>query len=383
MKKIYAVFLIAIAILVLTSCSYSSVYLTKSGLNNVAVVNDIKNEPNNEVKDNIEDKEVKIENAVTNMPGKNEDLSPVEEIKTITISAAGDCTLGTDESFGYSGSFMEEFEKQNRNYGYFFENVREIFANDDLTIVNLETTLTNATKKAEKKFRFKGLPEFTEIIKMGNIEAVNIANNHTMDYLEQGYNDTIENLKKADIGFFGNNHKYVTTIKDIKIGLLGYNGWSNSENVKKQIKNDIESLKADGCQLVIVSFHWGIERENYPNSVQKDLGRFTIDSGADLVLGHHPHVIQGIENYKGKYIVYSLANFCFGGNRNPSDKDTFIFQQTFEFKNGEKTDSDKINIIPCSVSSVKHRNNYQPTPVEGDEAKRILQRIEKYSEIFK
>jgi len=383
MKKIYAVFLIAIAILVLTSCSYSSVYLTKSALNNVAVVNDIKNEPNNEVKDNIEDKEVKIENAVTNMLGKNEDLSPVEEIKTITISAAGDCTLGTDESFGYSGSFMEEFEKQNRNYGYFFENVREIFANDDLTIVNLETTLTNATKKAEKKFRFKGLPEFTEIIKMGNIEAVNIANNHTMDYLEQGYNDTIENLKKADIGFFGNNHKYVTTIKDIKIGLLGYNGWSNSENVKKQIKNDIESLKADGCQLVIVSFHWGIERKNYPNSVQKDLGRFTIDSGADLVLGHHPHVVQGIENYKGKYIVYSLANFCFGGNRNPSDKDTFIFQQTFEFKNGEKTDSDKINIIPCSVSSVKHRNNYQPTPVEGDEAKRILQRIEKYSEIFK
>lgn len=269
MKKIYAVFLIAIAILVLTSCSYSSVHLTKSGLNNVAVVNDIKNEPNNEVKDNIEDKEVKIENAVTNMLGKNEDLSPVEEIKTITISAAGDCTLGTDESFGYSGSFMEEFEKQNRNYGYFFENVREIFANDDLTIVNLETTLTNATKKAEKKFRFKGLPEFTEIIKMGNIEAVNIANNHTMDYLEQGYNDTIENLKKADIGFFGNNHKYVTTIKDIKIGLLGYNGWSNSENVKKQIKNDIESLKADGCQLVIVSFHWGIERKNYPNSIQK------------------------------------------------------------------------------------------------------------------
>ncbi len=142
-------------------------------------------------------------------------------------------------------------------------------------------------------------------------------------------------------------------------------------------------MKADACQLVIASFHWGIERKNYPNSVQKDLGRFTIDSGADLVLGHHPHVIQGIENYKGKYIVYSLANFCFGGNRNPSDKDTFIFQQTFEFKNGEKTDSDKINIIPCSVSSVKHRNNYQSTPVEGDEAKRILQRIEKYSEIFK
>ena len=89
-------------------------------MNNVAVVNNIKNESNNEAKDNIKNKEVKIENAVTNMLGKNEDLYPVEEIKTITISVAGDCILGTDESFGYSESFMEEFEKQNRNYGYFF-----------------------------------------------------------------------------------------------------------------------------------------------------------------------------------------------------------------------------------------------------------------------
>lgn len=335
-----------------------------------------------DVTDDTESDDAKIESIVTIMPNKNEDLTPIKGIKTITITATGDCTLGTDESFAYTGSFMDEFEKQNKDYGYFFKNVKDIFSNDDLTIVNLETTLTTATKKADKQFRFKGLPEFTEIIKAGDIEAVNIANNHTMDYLEKGYNDTVENLKAAGIGFFGNNHIYTTTIKGIKIGLLGYKGFSNGNDIKNQIKTDIENLKKDNCQLVIVSFHWGIERDNYPNSVQKDLSRFAIDNGADLVLGHHPHVIQGIEQYNGKYIVYSLGNFCFGGNRNPSDKDTFIFQQTFEFKNGKMTDNDDINIIPCSISSVNSRNNYQPTPVHDEEAERILKRIEEYSKEF-
>jgi poly-gamma-glutamate synthesis protein (capsule biosynthesis protein) len=374
MKKLCTILLFVLTIFALASCSPSSAYLeetTHQAARSTDVTDDTESDGN-----------AKIESIVTVSPNKNEDLTPIEDIKTIIITAAGDCTLGTDESFAYTGSFMDEFEKQNKDYGYFFKNVKDIFSNDDLTIVNLETTLTTATKKADKQFRFKGLPEFTEIIKAGDIETVNIANNHTMDYLEKGYSDTIENLKAAEIGFFGNNHIYTTTIKGIKIGLLGYKGWSNGDDVKNQIKTDIENLKEDNCQLVIVNFHWGIERDNYPNSVQKDLGRFAIDNGADLVLGHHPHVIQGIEKYKDKYIVYSLGNFCFGGNRNPSDKDTFIFQQTFEFKNGEKVNNDEINIIPCSVSSVKSRNNYQPTPVYDEEAERILKRIEEYSKEF-
>lgn len=374
MKKLGAILLSVMTVLVLASCSPSSAYLeetTHQATMSTDVVDDAEGNEN-----------AKFESIVTVIPNKNEDLTLIEDIKSITITAAGDCTLGTDESFAYAGSFMDEFEKQNKDYGYFFKNVKDIFMNDDLTIVNLETTLTTATKKADKQFRFKGLPEFTEIIKSADIETVNIANNHTMDYLEKGYNDTIENLKVAEIGFFGNNNIYITTIKGIKIGLLGYKGWSNGNDIKNQIKTDIENLKKDNCQLVIVSFHWGIERDNYPNSVQKDLARFAIDNGADLVLGHHPHVIQGIEKYKGKYIVYSLGNFCFGGNRNPSDKDTFVFQQTFEFKNGEKTNNDDINIIPCSVSSIKNRNNYQPTPVYDEEAERILKRIEEYSKEF-
>ncbi len=124
------------------------------------------------------------------------------------------------------------------------------------------------------------------------------------------------------------------------------------------------------------------ERSNYPNATQLELGRYAIDQGADLVAGHHPHVIQGIEKYKGRYIVYSLANFCFGGNRNPSDKDTFIFQNAFTFK-GKELISVKGKVIPCQVSSVKEVNDYQPTILEGEEKERVLKRILKYSEKLK
>lgn len=82
-----------------------------------------------------------------------------------------------------------------------------------------------------------------------------------------------------------------------------------------------------------------------PTQTQQELARYTIDNGADLILGHHPHVVQGIEEYKGKFIVYSLGNFMFGGNRNPSDKDTFVFQQTFHLKGEELTDKKKFRLF--------------------------------------
>jgi poly-gamma-glutamate synthesis protein (capsule biosynthesis protein) len=298
---------------------------------------------------------------------------------TITISAAGDVTLGRDENFGWERTFDHELKKQNGDYGYFFRNVKGIFEADDLTIVNLETTLTTATKKADKKFRFKADPSYVEILKQGNIEAVSIANNHTLDYLEKGYEDTLETLEKAGIGYFGYEHKYITQVRDIKIGVLGYYCMKITDKQKDDIKNAIDELKSQDTDLVIIMFHWGIERDYWPNSTQKELAYYSIDNGADLVLGAHPHVIQGIEEYKGKQIVYSLANFCFGGNKNPKDKDTMIYIQRFNFKNGELI-SQEYEVIPCSLSSVSNRNNYQPTPLEGKEAERVMNKIKKYSD---
>ena len=165
-------------------------------------------------------------------------------------------------------------------------------------------------------------------------------------------------------------------IKGIKVGLVGTYELAEGIGCREGMIDSINSLKAQGAQLIIASFHWGTEKEYYPDEVQKELAHGAIDAGAHLVLGHHPHVLQGIEKYHGRYICYSLGNFCFGGNKNPSDKDTMIFRQTFTIRGNEVAQDDVVEKIPCSLSSSSSHNNYQPTPAEGSEKERIQQKIE-------
>jgi len=311
-------------------------------------------------------------------PVIEEEPEPEPEPVEITISFAGDTTIGYDDSRGYEWSFAQEVERQG-DYGYFFRNIKDIFEKDDLTLVNLETTLTTATERADKTFCFKGDPEWVNILLEGSVEAVNISNNHIYDYLEQGFNDTIKVLEDAGILYSGEGHVARFEIKGVKISSLGFTGWGtwDKERIGEKIRQEAEE-----ADIVIVSFHWGKERSHYPNKVQMELGRWSIDNGASVVVGHHPHVIQGIEKYKDRYIVYSLANWSFGGNRNPKYKDTFIFQNTFKVVPEEGVKESQGNIIPCSISSANERNNYQPTPLEGEEKERVLQDIYKFSEIL-
>ncbi|RXI98698.1 CapA family protein [Anaerobacillus alkaliphilus] len=295
------------------------------------------------------------------------------EVITITISAAGDVTLGSDESYGYQGSFNQT--AKNNGHAFFIKNIKDLFSKDDLTMVNLEGPLTTATTKAKKQFAFKGNPDYTEILTLGGIDVVNLANNHTFDYLQKGYDDTKKHLKQAGVGYFGYEDYHIHDIKGVKIGFLGYTGWNDTTTIRSQIKEDIQALRGQGTHIIIVNFHWGQEKSYVPNQTQKSLGRHTIDAGADLVVGHHPHVVQGIEMYKDKFIVYSLGNFMFGGNRNPSDKDTFVFQQTFHVQGGSLTTKKDINVIPFSVSSVSDRNNFQPTPLTGTKAQTLKDKI--------
>ena len=301
--------------------------------------------------------------------------------KTITISAAGDFTLGYYKGQARGGRFDEIANKNGMNY--FMNNVKHIFEKDDLTIVNLEGALTTRGSAADKEFAIRGLPSYTAILKAGSIETVNLANNHTYDYGKIGYRDTISALKKAQIGYFGEDTTYYTTyyttVNDIKVAVLGVKGWVSNQSVKNTIKKRMDEAKKH-ADLIIVEFHWGIERENYPNSTQKELAKYAVDQGAHLILGSHPHVIQGIQNYKGTNIVYSMGNFCFGANKNPADKDTFIYQETFALTpDGIVSEGSKV--IPCRISSATSRNNYQPTVLEGTEKKRVLERLEKYSKL--
>ena len=298
---------------------------------------------------------------------------------SLTLSVVGDCTLGTDETFDYDTSLNAYYE----NYGadYFLQNVKDIFSADGLTIANFEGTLTDSDEREDKTFAFKAPASYASILTSGSVEAVNTANNHSHDYGEQSFNDTLAALDDAGIVHFGYDETAVMDVKGIKVGLVGiYELYDHLER-EQQLKDNIAKVKADGAQLIVVIFHWGNETETVPDSNQTTLGRIAIDEGADLVCGHHPHVLQGIETYKGKNIVYSLGNFCFGGNSSPSDMDTMIYQQTFTIDaDGVKKDN-VTNIIPCSISSAAYDgyNNYQPTPAEGDEATRILGKINERS----
>lgn len=300
--------------------------------------------------------------------------SKVEE-KEITISAVGDCTLGTDTHFGYPNSFTNVLDSHNRDYSYFFQGVYDVVANDDLTIANLETTLTDASEdyRVDKKFNFKGEADYTNILHDGSVEAVNIANNHIYDYGEKGYNDTKLNLETANVPYFGYENYSMVDVEGIEIGLAGIPGWDEA-TAKENTSKAIQYFQENNADLIIISYHWGIEREYKQNQTQENIARYAIDNGADLVLGHHPHVLQGIEEYNGKYIVYSLGNFVFGGNKNPSDKDTMIFQETFYYETDKLIDT-SIKIIPCSLSSRQDLNDYQPTILEGEEQKRVLKKV--------
>ena len=316
-----------------------------------------------------------MEESLEKQENENTNIDVIENV-SITISAVGDCTIGSDPNFSYPNSFHHVYDQNTPDY--FFKGVSSLLQNDDITFANFESTFTNVTEKEPKAFNFKAPKEYVEILKTGSIEVVSVANNHTYDFKEQGFNDTIETLENNSVSYCGADLYSIYEVKGIKVGFIGYYANYNPD-IYEEVRIGLDKLKEEQVDLIIVSYHWGVEKTYEQNTSQKELGRWTIDNGADLVIGHGPHVIQGIEKYNNKYIIYSLANFVFGGNKNPKDKDTFVFQQTFDFEN-KKIVSDSINIVPTRVSSKTNINDYQPTILEDEEKIRVLNKILKYSE---
>ncbi|MGM9978710.1 MAG: CapA family protein [Clostridium sp.] len=315
-----------------------------------------------------------------------ENVNEEVEKKEILITSAGDCTLGTDTNFGYEGSFTYELDIYNNDYSHIMSNVKNIFENDDYTIVNLETTFTESNIKADKGsgivYHFKGPKEYVNILTSSSIEGVTVSNNHIYDYGEEGFKDTINTLTENNIDYCGEGYKILKEIKGIKIGFLGYQGWIDSNELRDTIREDIQELRENGAQIIIPYFHWGIESSFQPIETQINLARYSIDNGADMVLGSHSHVIGALENYKGKLIAYSLGNFSFGGNFNPSDKRTFILQSKFDFENDEIV---KIQhkIIPALISSVEYKNDYVPIVASDEIKEEIISTLNEVSPTMK
>lgn len=237
--------------------------------------------------------------------------------------------------------------------------------------------MSNQGTRQDKQFAFRGKPEYVQILTSSSVEAANLANNHSADYGDVSLSDTIKYLNEAGISNFIGTNTAIRDVNGISVGLVGIDALDETEAAK--LENVIGSVKSLGAQLVIVSIHWGEEKATAPNDTQTELAHKAIDAGADLVLGTHPHVLQGIEKYNGKYIAYSLGNFCFGGNNNPADKDTVIYRQTFTFVDGVMQEDDNMTLIPATISGHDEYNDYQPAIAEGDRKTQIENKLIEYS----
>ena len=327
----------------------------------------------------VSEGKAKVTASADDLPDTTAEIT-VSDAKTVTITAVGDCTLGTDPSLAADTSFPA-FQAVHGD-SYFFQNVRDILSQDDLTIANFEGTLTTSDQRANKKFTFKGDPAYTAILKDGSIEAVTLANNHTMDYGEQGLKDTEDALTGAGIAWCSGNDIAYQELNGVKCAFIGIYAVENGLESLDQLKSAVKQAKAENAQLVVVDFHWNSELVEEPNEDMVTLGHAAVDAGADLVVGSHSHIVSGIEKYNGNFIVYGLGNFCFGGNLHPRDMDAMMFRQTFTVTGDGAQKDDNIAIIPVCVSSDSSYNNYQPTPVSGSAADQIMQKIDARSRQF-
>ena len=291
--------------------------------------------------------------------------------RTFTVTVAGDTTLGSTDDLRKRPDCFENVAESN-GYAWFFSGLAPLFGTDDLTLVNFEGTLTEETAKKQKKFNFRGPAEYTEILTSGSIEAVNVANNHTLDYGEKGRTDTIANLEAAGLVVSGNGQLGIFEKNGVKVGMTGYCFPYN--NGKKDITSDVKALRAAGCQIVIASFHWGSEYRDDFTAEQRNIGRAAIRAGADIVVGHHPHIVQGIEKYQSHYILFSLGNLVFGGNVDPDDRDAYAARLTFTVYE-DHTEPPVLTIVPLRLTALETGTDYRPVLAEGEKADKIVSRI--------
>lgn len=285
----------------------------------------------------------------------------------ITLTATGDFTIGGD-SRKSADIFEDELKKQGGDINFTMRNVRDILLDDDLTIVNFEGTLTDSTyvpaNKRENQFLFSAPPSYVSMLSDNGVEAVSLENNHIMDHGEEAYVDTQNALDGAGIAWSNSTTLGVIEVKGVQIAMLSYLCIDRYESLWNKVPEDIAAAKAQ-YPIVIVSFHWGNEKDYAPTNNQIKMGRLAVDAGADLVLGHHSHRLNPIEQYKGVYICYSLGNFCFSGNNKPADMTSFMFQTRFRVRDGEVS-NEGFRIIPIRISSTKEYNDFAPTPLTDD-----------------
>lgn len=276
------------------------------------------------------------------------------------LTFVGDCTLGSMPSQYNAGLGL--VKTVGTDYGYPFRNVIDYFTGDDGTFANLEGPLTDQGNPVEKTYVFHGPTEFVNILTENSVDFVSLANNHSLDYGQIGYDSTRTLLTQVGIPFVERDSSVLLTLEGgLKVGVYGMVYYLLDV---KDMTAEIASLREQGAELVIVAPHWGYEGSYQANAEQIQVAHAAIDAGADIVWGSHPHVLQPVEEYGDGVIFYSLGNFCFGGNGCPDDFDTAVLQQEVLRDADGNVTLGELKIVPCSISSATGWNNFQPTPLE-------------------
>lgn len=316
------------------------------------------------------------------------EVPPTAPSEKIRMTFAGDCSFGAINGFQGPRYFPEVYQAS-QSISYPFDRVKAIFEADDLTVVNFEGTLTTAVVEADKQWHFKGDPSFAFILPAASVEVALLTNNHAGDYLEEGYTDTVHALRAQGVGLVEESAPFVTEIRGVRVVIIGDcavvgEDTPHTDGVAERVLTQIQQWKTPGT-IVIVDMHWGSEYTECPNEWQRTSAHAFIDAGADLVIGQHPHILQGIESYRGKPIVYSLGNFAFGGNCLAKYPETMLYNVVFCVNAGDVS-IESSEIIPCRITSSTERNsagflwnNFQPEPLSGSEAEQVLALIESRS----
>ncbi len=330
--------------------------------------------------------------------------TPSNAEQTIILLAGGDVTLG----YHFEEYFDEQVSKgrsREAMFEYGFREVQPAVRGSDLFVINLECPFTLRGEKIPKNFNFRARPELVSALVAGGVGAVSLANNHLMDYGPLGLVDTLETLELAHLPHFGAGRNLaearrpaIIVVRGMRIALLGYfflgenniepaeviatderpgvaGHHSNADLLERMLREDVALARAQS-EMVIPFFHWGREGSHLPEPYQIKLAHAAVDAGAAAVLGSHPHVLQGMELYRGAPIVYSLGNFVFGGNWDPKNKEGALFKATFS--GGRYVGSE---VVPLRIDRFPDFP-MQPIIIDAEPAAAVLKHLSEYSRGF-
>ena len=293
-------------------------------------------------------------------PEPTPEPAPEPGPEEFVISFVGDCTLASSQHHKGGSRAFEKIVGD--DYAFPFAETAQYFENDYLSIANMEGTFTTSQRSNGATFTFKSDPDYAKIFAEGGIELVTLGNNHSMDYGEQGSQDTKDALEAAGVNYAAEDGVFIYQRDDgLSVGV-----YSKLYPTVQDVKRGVGALRDAGAELIIAAVHWGVEGSYRVTADQQAVGHAAIDAGADIVYGSHPHVLQKIEEYGDGIILYSLGNWSFGGNTAPRDRDTAIIRITAVREADGSVSLGGTELIACELSSEPSQNNYQPHPYDPD-----------------